>query len=118
MSGLLGQKQFSTDRIAFYTTVGQLFCGPQFPNSTTSSYHCSLMHWKEGFQIEPEGAITYATCSVRHKVFYLAWEQMDLGCQVFQDHLPIGLQMKTGGLRLYLLVLDQLCECFIVSLKL
>jgi hypothetical protein len=75
MTALLGQKQFSTDRIAFYTTVGQPFCQPQFPDSTTSSYLCSLKHSKTGFQIEPEGVMTYATCRVGLKVYLLAWKK-------------------------------------------
>ncbi len=69
---ILGQKQFFTDRFILYYSWP--FCES---DSMTSSYHCSLTHFKTGFQVESEGVMIYSTCRVGLKVHLLAWKKMD-----------------------------------------
>ena len=112
MTLILEQKQFSTDRVAFYTTIGQPFYGSQFSDSMTSSYHCSLTHSKTGFQVEPEGVMTHFTCKIELKVHLLAWKKDGSMMSGLPQSLVNWILDKNKRLRLYFLVLDQPCKHF------
>ncbi len=64
--------KLSTDHVAFYATAGD---ESSEPLSTSSFWQCSLMHYREGFQVSPCGAATYVFCRVGYRAYFLAWKK-------------------------------------------
>jgi hypothetical protein len=65
-------RDLSTDHVAFYATAGD---EPSEPPSTSSFWQCSLMHYREGFQVSPCGAATHVFCRVGCRAYFLAWKK-------------------------------------------